>query len=157
MASHDDAFNSPACAAPTYWYSGEWETEGPKTGWYFFYGTLKDPSILKEVIGSEEQPVLRPAKIFGFRMMMWGGYPALVRDKDNAVVQGAAFKVENATQAQRLEGYEPDAYAAMSCRVHFDDGEELDAAGWTFVWDTSLNELSEGQFGRQGSQSETET
>ena len=104
-------------------------------------------SILAEVIGSEENPVLHRAKIFGYKMMMWGPYPALVRDKDNAVIEGAAFHVENEAQARRLQRYETSAYAPKSCRIHFESRtEQKDAAGWTFVWDQSLNELSEGQF-----------
>lgn len=35
---------------------------------YFFYGTLKDPRMLAEVLGVEQAPVLRPAKIIGYSL-----------------------------------------------------------------------------------------
>lgn len=86
-------------------------------------------------------------------MMMWGPYPALVRDKDNAVIEGAASKVENEAQARCLQRYETSAYAPRSGRIHFENGaEQKDAAGWTFVWDRSFSELSEGQFDIQSYQ-----
>lgn len=149
----DNEFRSPTCAAPAYWYTNEWETDGPKIGWYFFYGTLTRPSILAEVIGSEEKPVLHRAKIFGYKMMMWGPCPALIRDEGNAVIEGSAFKVENEAEAQCLQRYETSAYAPKSCRIHFEnEAEQKDAAGWTFVWHRSLSELSEGQFNIQSFQ-----
>ncbi|KAI3551917.1 hypothetical protein CSPX01_00593 [Colletotrichum filicis] len=45
--------------------------------WYFFYGTLADPTVLKNLLGIE--PVYRAAKVRGGRLATWGGkYKALV-------------------------------------------------------------------------------
>ncbi|EMT71548.1 hypothetical protein FOC4_g10010053 [Fusarium odoratissimum] len=35
----------------------------PPTGPYFIYGTLMDPKMLANVLGLEEKPALRPAKV----------------------------------------------------------------------------------------------
>lgn len=42
----------------------------PPTGAYFFYGTLSDPQMLSDVLGTNEKPLLRPAKIVGYHSML---------------------------------------------------------------------------------------
>jgi len=48
---------------------------------YFFYGILADPATLATVLNLPDQPVLQPAKIIGYRCMLWGQYPALIDDR----------------------------------------------------------------------------
>ena len=36
------------------------------TGPYFFYGTLSDPAMLRDVLSLETEPQLRPATIIGY-------------------------------------------------------------------------------------------
>ena len=37
------------------------------TGPYFFYGTLTDPSMVREILGLETEPELRPARLSGYK------------------------------------------------------------------------------------------
>jgi hypothetical protein len=45
---------------------------------FFFYGPLMDPSTLISVLKLRDRPVLLPAKIRGYEIMLWGNRPALV-------------------------------------------------------------------------------
>ncbi|KXX74292.1 hypothetical protein MMYC01_208557 [Madurella mycetomatis] len=42
--------------------------------YYYFYGILMKPGILKGVLGLETKPVLRPAKVQGYELSYWGQY-----------------------------------------------------------------------------------
>ncbi|KAE8874282.1 hypothetical protein PTNB73_00914 [Pyrenophora teres f. teres] len=44
----------------------------------FFYGSLMDPEVIQSVIKLTELPTTKPATISGFKIKMWGIYPALV-------------------------------------------------------------------------------
>lgn len=50
----------------------------PQLGPYFCYGTLMDPSLLADILGLVDKPRLRPAKLVGYSLMLWGQYPALI-------------------------------------------------------------------------------
>lgn len=45
---------------------------------FFFYGTLTDPSELQEILQLSNLPVLKPARVRSYKIMLWGQYPALV-------------------------------------------------------------------------------
>ncbi|EXF83643.1 hypothetical protein CFIO01_00785 [Colletotrichum fioriniae PJ7] len=82
--------------------------------WYFFYGTLADPTVLNNLLGIE--PVYRAAKVRGGRLVTWGGkYKALVDapayNKD--CVYGHAFLVKNKDQEDALQLYETDNYEVV--------------------------------------------
>lgn len=88
------------------------------TGRYFFYGTLSDPALLAEILGLDEEPILRPAYVEGFECKLWGQYPALVSSgsgsgsaldsssgsgsNPGSVVEGAAYHVQSVKHAERL-------------------------------------------------------
>ena len=137
--------SSPTCAAPAYWYTSDWDVPEPTTGWYFLYGPLMDTTQLAQVLSTEEELILRPARVTGYKVMLWGRYPALLEGTPGSVVRGAAFRVETATQAKKLQGYNTDAYRVQACLIYFeDDGEKV--SGYTPLWDGRLDELKEGQF-----------
>ncbi|KAH0536379.1 hypothetical protein FGG08_006753 [Glutinoglossum americanum] len=73
---------------------------------YFFYGTLMDPATLARVLGRPDQPVLRPAKVIGYRCMMWGPYPALIDDRSGATVHGVVYEIQSPEEVKLLEAYE---------------------------------------------------
>lgn len=108
--------------------------------WYFFYGTLQDPEKLRSLFeGSQEEVYeLKPAKVFGGKMTMWGGkYKALVDapmllygTEDGEKVEGKAFLVESKEYEDALRLYESKAYEVVRCMNVFDDGKEV--AGCTF-------------------------
>lgn len=53
-------------------------------------GTLTDPSMVREILGLETEPELRPARLSGYKCKLWGQYPALL-DAPDSVVGGAVY------------------------------------------------------------------
>ncbi|KAK2804846.1 hypothetical protein FQN51_001488 [Onygenales sp. PD_10] len=131
--------SSAVCFAPAGWYSADWQSNSPRTGWYFFYGALTDAAKLADTIGVPAESLttstLRPAKLVGYRIKHWGTHPALIDGANNAEVRGRAAYVETETQARRLRGYASGSFKAEECRVHFEDGEREVVDGLTFIDD----------------------
>ena len=107
-----------------------------------------DPSLLSEILELPHRtPKLRPAQLIGFKIKLWGQYPALVGGFTGAVVDGMVYEVESEAQAERLAEYETRAYEATPCRIRFTDGEEpVEASGTTFEYGGNPLDISEGEF-----------
>jgi len=119
----------------------------PRTGPYFFYGTLMDSSMLMEILGLKEKPTLRPAKIVGYSCKLWGQYPALVNGPQGGVVEGAMYEVQSDEHAARLAEYETKAYGTAPCDIRFmDDEEPSEVCGTTFRYAGPKQDLEEGDF-----------
>lgn len=82
----------------------------------FVYGTLMDPEVLQTILSLQETPTFEEGWIAGFRIKMWGIYPALV-PCDEGRVSGMACRVETEEQFQRLAEYETSAYTWCGVRV----------------------------------------
>src|SRR5947209_15130467 len=82
----------------------------PRPMWYFFYGTLKDPSRLAAIAELEESPDLIYAKVHHVELRYWAPYPVLVYGKTGAVVEGVAWFAPSVEVINRLRAYETDAY-----------------------------------------------
>lgn len=122
-----------------------WDGLDPPAGTYFFYGTLQDPSMLKEILDLPSTPVLRPAHMVGYALKLWGQYPALV--DGTTVVCGSAFDVPDEAAAQRLADYETNAYRPEPCNIRFSqDGKESLSEGFVFKFHGKPADLSEGDF-----------
>ncbi|KIA75901.1 hypothetical protein HK57_00306 [Aspergillus ustus] len=116
------------------------------TGPYFFYGTLSDPAMLRDVLGLETKPQLRPATLIGYECKLWGQYPAIL-DALEKVVHGAVWHVETKEHAERLAEYETDNYQAQPCRIDYTDGNEpVENYGYVFKFAGDVRDLSEGTF-----------
>ncbi|KAK6949774.1 hypothetical protein Daesc_008095 [Daldinia eschscholtzii] len=102
--------------------------------WYFFYGTLGDPSVLKRLLGCE--PSYHPASVAHATLKTWGGkYKALVESfDDKKEVQGQAFLVENQDQEHCLQLYETDKYDVVRCEIQL-DGKKLKGLTFRFTGD----------------------
>ncbi|RDW61781.1 gamma-glutamylcyclotransferase family protein [Aspergillus mulundensis] len=134
------------------------------TGPYFFYGTLSEPSLLSEILKLDTVPHLRPARITGYAVRMWGAYPALVsvhkQNDDSAfesdgdpdsVVTGFVYRVETVQHAERLALYDARNYRPEPCLITYADAygdwkelvEEREL-GWVFRFVGDHHELSHG-------------
>ncbi|KAJ4116140.1 hypothetical protein NW768_011112 [Fusarium equiseti] len=119
----------------------------PPTGPYFVYGTLMDPQMLVDVLGLDQVPGLRPAKVVGYSCKLWGQYPALQDGPQDAEVHGAVYNVQSAAQGKRLAEYETNAYKAMPCLIQYTDGElPVDDYGHTFIFVGNPRDLEKGHF-----------
>lgn len=119
------------------------------TGPYFFYGSLADPALLRDVLGLDSAPELRPAYITGYTCKLWGQYPALV-DAIDSEVEGAVYHVQTVEHGARLAEYETNNYRADPCRIRYTDGKEPTAGfGYTFKFQGNPRDLREGHFDLQ--------
>ncbi|KXH31221.1 hypothetical protein CNYM01_04452 [Colletotrichum nymphaeae SA-01] len=101
--------------------------------WYFFYGTLADPTVLNNLLGIE--PVYRAAKVRGGRLATWGGkYKALVDESayEKSCVDGHAFLVTNKDQEDALQLYETDNYEVVRCVIELEGERDEEVRGLTF-------------------------
>ncbi|CRG82977.1 hypothetical protein PISL3812_00325 [Talaromyces islandicus] len=113
------------------------------TGPYFFYGTLSDPSMLRDVLGLQSGPKFRPASILVYECKLWGPYPALI-DAPGLSAEGAVYHVQTVEHGERLAAYETDNYQARPCRIHYLDKEEPSQdLGYTFMFVGNTQDLSE--------------
>lgn len=116
------------------------------TGPYFFYGTLSDPAMLRDILGLKTKPQLRPATITGYECKLWGQYPALL-DAPEKVVHGAVYHVETEKHGERLASYETKNYRADPCRINYTDGSEpVEDLGHVFKFVGNVRDLSDGTF-----------
>ncbi|KAK8017389.1 hypothetical protein PG993_013715 [Apiospora rasikravindrae] len=102
---------------------------------YFSYGTLTNPGVLANVLGIEQAPLLRPAKIIGYSLTNWGDYKALIDGKPGEEVVGAACEITSADHEHKLAYYETSAYFLAPCLMDFTDGQEpAQVSGNTFMY-----------------------
>lgn len=139
-------------AAPPGWASEgrivdpAWDFVDPPAGFYFFYGTLQDPELLREILGLYDAPSLRPAQIVGYKVRLWGQYPAIV-DFPYTVVKGSIYEVIDESTAAKLAAYETSNYRPAPCIIDLvgDDGEER-IDGYVFKFCGNFNDLTDGEF-----------
>jgi hypothetical protein len=105
---------------------------GPRPMWYFFYGTLKDPSRLAAVAELDELPDLIYAKVYHMKLRYWGPFPVPVPGKAGSVVEGVAWFAPSAEVVERLRAYETDAYYDGFIEIEFASGEKV--MGRAFEW-----------------------
>ncbi|KAI9684219.1 MAG: hypothetical protein M1829_003490 [Trizodia sp. TS-e1964] len=110
---------------------------------YFFYGSLQAPARLMSVLLSDP-PLLRPAKLFGYKIMLWGPYPAIVEAEPDKVINGMSYEVQSADHRQLLEFYETNNYKNDTCLIQLEDGTKT--VGRTFTWNGDMSMLKEGVF-----------
>ncbi|EXJ67246.1 uncharacterized protein A1O5_09893 [Cladophialophora psammophila CBS 110553] len=90
--------------------------------WYFFYGTLGDPEVLKHHLNLDTEASLIPAHVEGGDVRLWAGkYKALVDSPGSAKVFESGFLVQS-REEDALRFYETDKYEAVRCRIFTDDG-----------------------------------
>lgn len=121
--------------------------------YYFFYGTLMKPNILKGVLNLQTEPILRPAKVYGYELTNWGQYKALVDGESGTALTGCAYLVESLEHEYRLATYETGAYTLKPCSIYFTDGpggreDDRPTAGKTFMYAGDAVALKEGRFDR---------
>ncbi|KAJ5420191.1 hypothetical protein N7465_002710 [Penicillium sp. CMV-2018d] len=115
----------------------------------FFYGTLMDPPTLARILQLPEPPIMRPAKLIGYHIKLWGPYPALLVGPPLHPVDGLAYELQSEKQLDRLRAYETRKYRTRGCLIEFpseNGGEAECVSGRVFVWNGEPEELREGSF-----------
>ncbi|KAG5764240.1 hypothetical protein H9Q72_007698 [Fusarium xylarioides] len=104
--------------------------------WYFFYGTLTDPSFLSRLFGSNFQAEYHAATIRGGTLKTWGRYYALLDDPSHTnLVLGKALLIETREQEERLRAYETNAYEVVRCSIEMGSGESVNGLTFRFITD----------------------
>lgn len=114
----------------------------------FFYGSLMDTDLLVKLLELHHPPDLRPAELKGWRIKMWGPYPALIPAPGwTEPVLGCVYECQG-KHLPALERYEGETYRPQEVTVTLPSGETVTA--WCFVWDDDLDELEEGSYTPKG-------
>lgn len=129
----------------------ESERPPPLPAYYFFYGTLTEPDVLKGILDIEDEAVLRSAQITGYSLAKWGDYLALIDAKSGGgVVAGYAYLVQSEEAARKLEHYETKAYRVTASRIWMtDNSEPVEVLGRTFKYAGDSEALLQGRFDRK--------
>jgi hypothetical protein len=109
---------------------------------YFFYGTLAAPARLERLLGvsASELLPLQSATLLDGRIRTWAGkYRALIDDSE-AMVNGLAYVITSADQADALRAYEGDSYEVVAAKLIV-DGKEMMGRAFRFAgFDDELTE-----------------
>ncbi|KAK7965889.1 poly polymerase [Apiospora aurea] len=117
---------------------------------YFFYGTLKNPRVLVDVLGTGQAPLLRPAKIIDYTLANWGDYKGLIDGSPGEEVLGLACEITSAEHEHKIAYYETNAYCLAPCLIDFADCKEpKQVSGNTFMYAGDAAALQEGRFDRK--------
>ncbi|KAH9995347.1 hypothetical protein F4779DRAFT_607585 [Xylariaceae sp. FL0662B] len=113
---------------------------------FFLYGSLMDPEVLQTVTGLATSPAMRDGSISGFKIKMWGIYPALV-PREGSRVTGRTCKIDDISHFQSLQQYETTRYKPCMCSIEAEDGEVLENS-MAFCWagDPESPDLEDGTF-----------
>ncbi|PYI00257.1 hypothetical protein BO78DRAFT_330498, partial [Aspergillus sclerotiicarbonarius CBS 121057] len=121
-----------------------------KDRYYFFYGTLMDPSTLARVLQLPEAPKMHPARILGYHTKSWGSWPALLDGPGLHAVEGVACEIEVEELHERLVEYGMGKYRLRYCLIDLLDGGgdvESSVRGVVFKWNGRIEELQGGDVG----------
>lgn len=106
-----------------------------------------DPAMLADVLGVEDKPQLRSAKVVGYSRKLWGPYPALRDGPQGAEVNGAVYHVQSTADGKRLAEYETNSYRAKPCLIQYtDEGEPAEQYGHVFMFVGNPRDLEDGDF-----------
>ncbi|KAM0479031.1 hypothetical protein ACHAPX_005010 [Trichoderma viride] len=103
--------------------------------WYFFYGTLTDPSKLSRVIGlSKKHHVVYGRAIVrrGRLCTLDGKYLSLVDADEDSKVDGWAYQIKNQDEEDSLRVYETGVYEVVRCTIEFANETDVNVQGLTF-------------------------
>lgn len=99
---------------------------------YFFYGTLAQPEVLKSVLKLDQgPPALQSAYIKGSEIKTLGKYRALVDSGPECRVDGHAFMVVSEDDERELRLYETNMYEVVRCDIWLAD-KSAPVKGLTF-------------------------
>ncbi|KAH7036025.1 uncharacterized protein B0I36DRAFT_319551 [Microdochium trichocladiopsis] len=117
-----------------------------KPVWYFFYGTLTQPEVLKDVLDLPpgEEPLYQPAVVVGYALAERTPYRALIDGDSGQLVTGLAYLVQKEEHEKMLAEYETDAYEVHECFIQLPDCKETPkVSGKTFLFAGDMSELKQ--------------
>ncbi|KAK6363027.1 hypothetical protein TWF730_000476 [Orbilia blumenaviensis] len=118
----------------------------------FFYENLGTPSVLQRILRLPEEPTLDPVQIYGYKVKLWGPYPALAKNDSSdgglpPVLGGCAYEVTEKSQLERLKTFKGKNFALEKVKIHDispETGKPREREGATFVWSGLPGLLKDG-------------
>jgi len=107
--------------------------------WYFFYGTLAYPVVLRGLLG--KTPTYQPAKVDGGILKTWGGkYKALVdaHPGHTTPLEGYAFLIRDRGEEDILQCYETDKYEVVRCEMEVQGLSAVRGLTFRFIGEVDL-------------------
>lgn len=104
--------------------------------------------VLQTVAKLDNTPTTQKGIVRGFRIKMWGIYPAVIPGSDVLdTVAGTVWRLDDASQLIRLQEYETGAYKLCDCEIEVEGGHKLPGSK-IFCWAGPADspELEEGVF-----------
>lgn len=108
-----------------------------------------DPPTLASILQLPERPIMRPAKVVGYHIKLWGPYTALLVGPPLHPVEGLANEVQSQEQLDRLSAYETSKYRIKACMIKFpseNGGEGERVRGYGFCMEWGIRRTTERKF-----------
>jgi hypothetical protein len=99
----------------------------PRPSWYFFYGTLLDPSLLIELLGLKAAPMMMRARVRSHALKYYGVQPAAIplTAQPDKFVDGAAWYVPDKVMAAWLRSHEEEDGRMVEQGVEIEFADEM--------------------------------
>jgi hypothetical protein len=117
----------------------------PRPSWYFFYGILRDPFYLQELLHLEATPTLVKARVWGRRRCYFGMHPVAVQDRVTEYCEGVAWYVPRIEMAEWLRQHELVNFQEVTVDIDFEEGPSV--IGKMFEWKSEVDELTDNPTG----------
>lgn len=89
---------------------------------YFFYGSLRSPQVVKNVLKLPELPFLFPASVFDHELRVCGHYHATISALGR-IAHGMVYLVCSEKEEYDLQDYKSTAYSCGDTWIMTEDGE----------------------------------
>ncbi|PLB42165.1 uncharacterized protein BDW47DRAFT_97975 [Aspergillus candidus] len=109
--------------------------------WFFFYGPMTGPAVLKQLLNRSQMSALPHAMIFGHKILHWGDLPVAIQMGAENAVGGVVCKIVSQDELDWLEGYMTRIFQVDGCMAWLDNHSQV--SGFVFVWDGEMSLLSE--------------
>lgn len=106
---------------------------------YFLYGSYVNPTTLPRILAFDNSPTLHPAKIVGYKIMLWRSHQVLAH-APRKTVHGLVYEVQSYDHAEKIQRcYEHTNQDLQLCDIRY--GDESWVIGKTFMWERDTSKF----------------
>ncbi len=93
---------------------------------YFLYSNLESPALVQTILALDQLPTSQLATVSGYELKDWNRGQALVASTDTATVEGRVYLVASEEVVELLADHYGFAFEAVSCRITYQNGQNVD-------------------------------